>query len=109
MRTWLLLLLLGAALVGCAHREATMAVAGSGECQPVVSRVLIIYYSADVGSSAIEAAVKREGCQVIYRYAVLKGMAVRAPERARMDRLIHRLRRVRGVLSVQRDQLLQPD
>ena len=87
-------------MAGCVHREAAMAGPGSGECQPVVSRVLIIYYSADVGSSALEAAVKREGCQVVYRYAVLKGMAVRAPERANLERLIRRLQRVPGVLSV---------
>lgn len=96
-------------MAGCVHREAAMAGPGSGECQPVVSRVLIIYYSADVGSSALETAVKREGCQVVYRYAVLKGMAVRAPERANLERLIRRLQRVPGVLSVQRDQQVQLD
>ena len=109
MRTWLQLLLLGVVRAGWVHREAAMARPGSGECQPVASRVLIIYYDAQVGSGALEAAVKHEGCQVLYRYAVLKGMAVRAPERADVERLIRRLQRVRGVLSVQRDQLLQLD
>ena len=109
MRTWIVLSLLGVVLVGCVPREAVAMRPGSGECQPVTSRVLIVYYDAQVGSSALEAAVKRAGCQVLYRYAVLHGMAVRAPERADVERLIRRLQRVRGVLSVQRDQLLQLD
>lgn len=109
MRTWIVLSLLGVALAGCAPRGTTVARPGSGECQPVVSRVLIIYYDAQVGGGPLEAAVKRAGCQVLYRYAMLRGMAVRAPERADVERLIRRLQRVRGALSVQRDQLLQLD
>ena len=70
------------------------------------TNVLIIFFEQGKGD-AVVAAVKQYGAEVVYRYQMINGIAIRVPAGKNVDAAIAHFERVRGVLQVQRDQVMQ--
>ena len=76
------------------------------------TNVLIIFFEQGKGD-AVVAAVKQYGAEVIYgaevvyRYQMINGIAIRVPAGKNVDAAMAHFERVRGVLQVQRDQVMQ--
>ena len=70
------------------------------------TNVLIIFFEQGKGD-AVAAAVKQYGAEVVYRYQMMNGMAIRVPAGKNVDAAMAHFERVRGVLQVQRDQVMQ--
>lgn len=70
------------------------------------TNVLIIFFEQGKGD-AVVAAVKQYGAEVVYRYQMMNGMAIRVPAGKNVDAAMAHFERVRGVLQVQRDQVMQ--
>lgn len=73
------------------------------------TRNLIIYYDATTGDEVLLNAVKEFGAELIYEYKTLKGIAIKVPENKSIDRAIAYFKKVKGVLSVNRDQIIKLD
>ena len=63
----------------------------------------IVYYDTAVGNAHIDAFIKENKIEVVYRYTNINGYALRL----RSDELRAALEKVNGVLSVQADGMLQ--
>ncbi len=67
------------------------------------TNVLIVYYDAEVGTAALDAAIQSEGCEVVYRYGNINAYAVRIKKESTRSVL----EGTTGVLSVADDQIMQ--
>ncbi|WP_455033651.1 S8 family serine peptidase [Kingella oralis] len=70
------------------------------------TNVLIIFFEQGKGD-AVAAAAKQYGAEVVYRYQMMNGMAIRVPAGKDTDAAVKHFERVQGVLQVQRDQVMQ--
>ena len=70
-----------------------------------VSRTLIIYYDQKVGKAQLENAIKKYGAEITYEYSALKGFAIKIPAEKDVNSAITYFKKVKGVLSVHRDQI----
>lgn len=64
---------------------------------------LIILYDVETGTAAIDRAIEDYGAEVIYRYNIINGIAIRIPDGKDIHDAIKRFERVEGVLAVNRD------
>lgn len=73
--------------------------------------VLIIYYDKLVGVEPLLKAAERYGSEIIYRYNIISGVALRVPENKTDEEAIKYYKKVKGVLQVARDRIyhLQDD
>lgn len=67
--------------------------------------VLIIYYDKSVGVEPLLKAAKRYGSEIIYRYNIISGVALRVPEGKTDEEAIAYYKKVKGVLQVSRDRI----
>ena len=72
-----------------------------------LTRNLIIFYDREQGVAALLAAAQSYGADVIYQYQHLHGIAVAIPEGKEMQDAIRYFERVKGVLQVNQDSILQ--
>lgn len=72
-----------------------------------LTRNLIIFYDREQGAAALLAAAQSYGANVIYQYQHLNGIAVAIPEGKEMQDAIRYFERVKGVLQVNQDSILQ--
>ncbi|MDO5608372.1 MAG: hypothetical protein Q4G08_07960 [Capnocytophaga sp.] len=70
---------------------------------------LIIFYDVAVGKSALETAVKEYGATILYDYKNLNGIAIRIPQEKNIEEAIAYFESVRGVLSVNKDEVITLD
>ncbi|MFC2389515.1 MAG: hypothetical protein ACFNNL_07425 [Kingella oralis] len=70
------------------------------------TNVLIIFVEQGKGDAGV-AAVIQYGAEVVYRYQMINGIAIRVPAGKNVDAAMAHFERVRGVLQVQRDQVMQ--
>ncbi len=63
----------------------------------------IVYYDESVGTDAIEAFIRKNNIEVLYRYTNIKGYALKLPN----AQLRTALKKTKGVLSVQENQTMQ--
>lgn len=70
-----------------------------------VSRTLIIYYDQKVGKAQLEKAIKKYGAEITYEYSALKSFAIKIPAEKDVNSAITYFKKVKGVLSVHRDQI----
>lgn len=64
--------------------------------------IVIVYYDSSIGTDAIEAFIKNNKIEVVYRYTNLHGYALKLPHSS----LRTSLQKVKGVLSVNDDQIM---
>ena len=68
-------------------------------------KTVIVYYDSSIGTDAIEKFINKNGIEVIYRYNIIHGYALKLQnEKQRVT-----LEKTKGVLSVQEDRVLQLD
>ena len=72
-------------------------------------RNLIILYDKEVGKEPLEKAFSDYGAEVIYEYGMMNGFAIRIPENADIRKAMEYFRKVKGVLSVERDRITYLD
>ncbi|MDO5656327.1 MAG: hypothetical protein Q4G27_09330 [Flavobacteriaceae bacterium] len=73
------------------------------------TRNLIIYYQPDLGKAPLMQAVEDFGAELIYEYKALRGIAIRIPEEKSMEQALLYFKKVKGVLSVHRDEIKRLD
>lgn len=69
------------------------------------TNTLIIMYDVEVGKDPLLAAVKEFGAEILYDYNIIPGMAVRIPDGSDIQKAIVYFKQVKGVVSVERDQI----
>lgn len=67
------------------------------------AKTVIGYYDPAIGTDAIEAFIKKNNVEVLYRYSNIKGYALKLQS----DKQRTALEKTKGVLSVQDDQVMQ--
>ena len=67
------------------------------------AKAVIAYYDPAIGTDAIEAFIKKNNIEVLYRYSDIKGYALKLQS----DKQRTVLEKTKGVLSVQDDQVMQ--
>ena len=67
------------------------------------AKTVIAYYDPAIGTDAIEAFIKKNNIEVLYRYSNIKGYALKLQS----DKPRKALKETKGVLSVQDDQVMQ--
>lgn len=73
--------------------------------EPYSTNTLIIMYDVEVGKDPLLAAVKEFGAEILYDYNIIPGMAVRIPDGSDIQKAIVYFKQVKGVVSVERDQI----
>ncbi|MDO5615626.1 MAG: hypothetical protein Q4G16_05510, partial [Cruoricaptor ignavus] len=71
------------------------------------TRNLIIYYDAEIGNEFLLKSVNDFGAELIYEYKTMNGIAIKIPDEKSMETAISYFEKVKGVLSVQRDKIMQ--
>lgn len=69
---------------------------------------LIVMYESG-RHDAVRKAVEKYGCEVIYDYNIIKGLAVKKPDGKTLDETANHLKSIKGVLSVERDAIMHLD
>lgn len=70
---------------------------------------LIISYDVEVGKEPLLEAAKKMHCEVIYDYQNFNMVALRVPDKTDIQKAIRKLEKVKGVLQVNRDQIMYLD
>ncbi len=82
---------------------SAMPIANARTAAEKASQTYIVYYDTAVGTAAIEAFIKENNIDVVYRYTNINGYALRlrsGEQRAALEKVC-------GVLSVQADGIMQ--
>ena len=77
---------------------------GIGEFSP---STIIITYDAEVGKQPLLDAIEASGAEIIYDYKLIHGMAIKKPENMTLDEAIAHFRKVKGVLTVEKDRIIR--
>lgn len=94
--------------VSCRTHPSSEAVSTpSTSLQTEQNRTLIIMYDAAVGKKPLMKAVKQYNARLLYDYRNFNGIAISLPDSVHIEKAIARFKKVKGVLSVQRDRKLQ--
>ena len=67
--------------------------------------VFIVMYDKEIGKEPLLKAVKDSGCEVIYDYNIIPGMALRKPHDKTLEETMLYFKRIKGVLSVEYDRI----
>ena len=62
-------------------------------------------YDTEIGKEPLQNAVKQYGAEIIYDYSIIPGMAIRIPEGKDIHEAIEYFKKVKGVVSVERDRI----
>ena len=65
--------------------------------------VFLVMYDAEIGKTPLQKAIKEYGCEVIYDYTIINGMALKKPEDKTLEETMQYIRQVKGVLTVEYD------
>ena len=75
-----------------------------GEFSPTT---IIITYDAEVGKQPLLDAIEGCGAEIIYDYKIIHGMAIRKPDDMTLNEAIAHFRKVKGVLTVEKDRIIR--
>lgn len=70
---------------------------------------LIVFYDATIGKQSLLRAAKKMKCDVIYDYNIVNAVALRIAEGENINEVAEKLKKVKGVVSVQRDRIMHLD
>ncbi len=68
---------------------------------------LIIMYADEIGKESLLKAIQKYKAEILYDYSIVPGMAIRIPEGANLDDAIKYFKRVKGVVSVEKDHIIR--
>jgi len=109
---WATLLVLAImALSSCRAKQQVVATATRniptpvehGHVQEHSPSVLLVMYDAEVGKQPLLEAIKDYGCEIVYDYHMINGMALKKPDDKTLDETMQHFRRIKGVLTVDYD------
>lgn len=89
--------------------STTNATTETTECENSPGNVLIIYYDSTIGKQPLLKSTWEMGCETIYDYKNFNAIAIRVPINANLNSVITKLNKTKGVLSVNRDQIMHLD
>ena len=107
--------LVAVALVGCNAHKATLKphlappLVSSSDSITYSPRLLIVMYDRAIGKLPLLKRLRLMKCEVVYQYETLHGVALKVPDDMPIDKATEDLRKVKGVLSVERDRILHLD
>ena len=67
---------------------------------------LLIMYDEKIGKEPLLAAIEEYNAEIIYDYTIIPGMAIKIPEGADIHEAMEFFKKVKGVVSVERDQII---
>ena len=67
--------------------------------------VFLVMYDAEVGKQPLLQAIKDYGCEIIYDYRIINGMALKKPNDKTLEQTMQHFRQVKGVLTVDYDHI----
>ena len=73
------------------------------------SNVLIIHYDKQVGTDKLQKAVKKQKAKIVYSYENFNAVAVSFPKEKSLDGMVKYFSKVKGVLTVQKNEIHQLD
>ncbi|MBR6847005.1 MAG: hypothetical protein IKM74_02625 [Bacteroidales bacterium] len=77
-----------------------------GEYVPEHSEyVFLVMYDAEVGKAPLQKAIEDYGCEIVYDYNIITGMALKKPEDKTLEETMEYFRKVEGVTSVEYDHI----
>ncbi len=97
-------------LASCQTRQATVS------SVPVIERsnapehspdVFLVMYDAETGKDPLLKAIKAYGCEIVYDYSIIRGMALKKPEDKTLEETMQHFRGVKGVLHVEYDHIIR--
>ena len=77
-----------------------------GEYVPEHSEhVFLVMYDAEVGKAPLLKAIENYGCEIVYDYHIITGMALKKPGNKTLEETMAYFRKVEGVTSVEYDHI----
>ena len=77
-----------------------------GEYVPEHSEtVFLVMYDAEVGKTPLQKAIEKYGCEIVYDYNIITGMALKKPKDKTLEETMEYFRKVEGVTSVEYDHI----
>ncbi len=99
-------------LISCVHYKETHVIADYVTAENVAehsSEVFLVMYDAKKGKEQVLEAVHDYGCDLIYDYNVIKGMAIKKNKDMGLEETMKLFKKVDGVISVDYDYVLHID
>lgn len=69
--------------------------------------VFLVMYDEKVGNTPLQKAIKAYGCEVIYDYNIINGMALKKPDAKTLEETMQYFKGVKGVLTVEYDHIIR--
>ena len=92
-------------LCSCGTKKEVLSVAHATHSDVIEHspNVFLVMYDAETGKEPLQKAIKEYGCEVIYDYRNINGMALRKPESKTLEETMQYFKKVKGVLTVEYD------
>ena len=98
-----------ATAMSCGTQKSVETINNSFPVQETLTDVspdkLIIMYDEEIGKEPLLKAVEAYGAELIYDYSIIPGIAIRLPEGKDIKEAIEYFKKVKGVVSVERDHI----
>ena len=69
--------------------------------------VFLIMYDAEIGKGPLLKAIKEYGCEIVYDYGIINGMALKKPESKTLEETMAYFKKVKGVTHVEYDNIIR--
>ena len=69
--------------------------------------VFLIMYDAEIGKDPLLKAIKEYGCEIVYDYRMINGMALKKPEGKTLEETMAYFKKVKGVTNVEYDHIIR--
>ncbi len=69
--------------------------------------VFLIMYDAEIGKAPLLKAIKEYGCEIVYDYRMINGMALKKPEGKTLEETMVYFKKVKGVTNVEYDHIIR--
>ncbi len=67
--------------------------------------VFLVMYDGEVGKEPLLKAISEYGCEIIYDYHIINGMALKKPDVKTLEETMAYFKKVKGVLTVEYDHI----
>ena len=71
------------------------------------SNVFLIMYDAAIGKEPLLKAIKEYGCEIVYDYGTITGMALKKPEDKTLEETMEYFKKVKGITNVEYDHIIR--
>ena len=69
--------------------------------------VFLVMYDAEIGKDPLLKTVKEYGCEIIYDYGIINGMALKKPESKTLEETMQYFKKVKGVTHIEYDNIIR--